>query len=155
MSLLTRRRGISREDVAARAAGDRPVLLATLDVPFAEDAIAFAIDCAVESGNPLVVVNAAEVLLTPGALVGYGYVERDDLQSELRRPAELAGSLSVPVERLRVCSPHPVDALLELVAERRPGLLVFGPDRARLSRRRYRKAAAAVSERAPCLVWVA
>ena len=155
MSLLTRRRGSSREDVSGRAAGDRPILLATLDVPFVEDAIAFAVDSAVESGNPLVVVNAAEVLLTPGALVGYGYVERDDLQCALRKPAELAGSLRVPVERVRVCSPHPVDALLELVAERRPGLFVFGPDRTQLSRRRYRKAAEAVSERAPCLVWVA
>ena len=155
MSLLTRRRRGTRADMGTRPAGDRPVLLATLDVPFADDAIAFAVDSAVESGNPLVVVNAAEVLLTPATMVGYGYVERDDLQSELRKPVELAGSLSVPVERVRVCSPHPVDALLELVAERRPGLLVFGPDRTQLSRRRYRKAAEAVSERASCLVWMA
>jgi hypothetical protein len=61
----------------------------------------------------------------------------------------------VQVERLRVCSPHPIDALLEVVAERRPGLLVFGPDRSQLSRRRYRKAERAVRERASCLVWVA
>ena len=46
-----------------------------------------------------------------------------------------------------------LDALLELVGERKPGLLVFGPDRSLLSRRRYRKAAAAVRE-APCLVWL-
>jgi hypothetical protein len=130
-------------------------MLATLDVPFAEDAMVFAVDTAVESGSPLLVVNAAEVLLTPGALVGYGYVERDDLQDELKRPAVLAGSLSVPVERMRVCSPHPIDALLELVAERRPALLVFGPERSSMSRRRYRKAADAVRERAACLVWVA
>lgn len=150
-----RRRGL-HEDVSTRSSGDRrPVMLATLDVPFAEDAIAFAVDSAVESGNPLLVVNAAEVLLTPSTMVGYGYVERDDLQSELRKPADLAGALAVRVERLRVCSPHPVDALLELVAERRPGLLVFGPDRTQMSGRRYRKAAEAVRERASCLVWVA
>jgi hypothetical protein len=52
-----------------------------------------------------------------------------------------------------VRSPRPVEALLELVAEREPGLLVFGPDRTRLSRRRYQKAVRAVRERAPCLVW--
>jgi nucleotide-binding universal stress UspA family protein len=154
MSPLTLRRRSSRERLSSRAAGDRPVVLATLDVPYAEEAIAFAVDSAVESGQPLILVNAAEVLLTPGALVGYGYVEREDLQDALRRPAELASSLAVAVERLRVCSPHPVDALLELVAERRPGLLVFGPDRTQLSKRRYRKAAAAVSKRAPCLVWL-
>lgn len=154
--MLTLRRRAGREGATAVPSGDRrPVLLATLDVPFAEDAIAFALDSAVEAGQPLVVVNAAEVLLTPSTMVGYGYVERDDLQDELRKPAELARSLSVPVERVRVCSPHPVDALLELVAERRPGVLVFGPDRSSLSRRRYRKAAEAVRERASCLVWLA
>ena len=53
-------------------------------------------------------------------------------------PAELAHSLAVRVERLRVCSPHPVDALLELVSERDPGVLVFGPDRSQLRRRTVR-----------------
>src|SRR5437870_12553585 len=152
--MLTLRRTGPRIDVWPRSSAERPVLLATLDVPFAEDATAFAIDSAVETGQPLVVVNAAEVLPTPYTFLGYGYVEREDLQDELRRPAELAQSLAVQVERLRVCSPHPVDALLELVAERMPGLLVFGPDRSRLRPRRYRKAAEAVRERAPCLVWL-
>lgn len=137
------------------AAGGRPVLLATLDVPFADDATAFAVDSAAETGQPLVLVNAAEVLPTPWTLLGYGYIEREDLQDELRKPAELAQSLAVQVERLRVCSPHPVDALLELLAERNPGLLVFGPDRSRLKPRRYRRAAKKISERATCLVWIA
>lgn len=153
--MLTLRRRISREDVSALGGGDRPVLLATLDVPFSDEATAFAIDSAVESGRRLILVNAAEVLPTTYTVLGWGYVERDDLQDALRKPAELAHSLAVQVERLRVCSPHPVDALLEVVAERDPGVLVFGPDRSRLSRRRYRKAERAVRERAPCLVWVA
>jgi hypothetical protein len=152
--MLTRRRRFFRDGVVARS-GHRPVLLATLDVPFADEAIAFAVDAAVESGNALIVVNAAEVLLTPATLVGYGYVERSELQEELLRPAELAHSLAVEVERVRLCSPHPVDALLDTVAQRRPGLLVFGPDRTCLSRRRYERAARAVRERAGCLIWLA
>jgi nucleotide-binding universal stress UspA family protein len=154
MSVLTRRRRFSRGGVSD-GSGHRPVLLATLDVPFADDAIAFALDAAVESGKPLIVVNAAEVLLTPASLVGYGYVERSDLQEELRRPAELASSLAVAVERFRLCSPHPVDALLDTVAQRNPGVLVFGPDRTRLKRRTYRRAAKKIAARAPCLVWLA
>jgi nucleotide-binding universal stress UspA family protein len=114
----------------------------------------FAVDSAVENGQPLLLVNAAEVLPTTWSLLGYGYVERDDLQDELRKPAELAHSLAVRVERLRVCSPHPVDALLEIVAERDPAVLVFGPDRRHLSSRRFRKAERAVRERTSCLVWV-
>jgi len=131
------------------------VLLATLDVPFSEEATAFAIDSAVENGQPLVVLNVAEVLPTAYTLLGYGYVEREELQQALGKPAEIARSLAVPVERLRVCSPHPLDALLEVVAERNPAVLVFGPDRGRLSRRAYGKAATRIRERAACLVWLA
>jgi hypothetical protein len=144
-----------REDVSHLSAAGRPVLLATLDVPFAEDATAFAVDSAVETGQPLVVVNAAEVPPTVWSFLGYGYIEREDLQDELRKPAELAQSLAVQVERLRVCSPHPIDALLEILAERDPGVLVFGPDRSRLKPRRYRRAAKKLRERASCLVWLA
>jgi hypothetical protein len=152
--VLTLRRSGPREDVSALSGGGRPVLLATLDVPFAEDATAFAVDSAVESGQPLVVVNVAEVLAAPWAMLGYGYVEREDLQDELRKPAELAQSLAVKVERLRVCSPHPIDALVELVGERNPGILVFGPDRSRLKPRRYRRAANAIRKRVTCLLWL-
>jgi nucleotide-binding universal stress UspA family protein len=150
----TLRRRNTREDAAALASRNRPVLLVTLDVPYADEAIAFAVDAAVENGQPLVLVNVAEVLPTAYSLLGYGYVEREDLQEELCKPVQLASSLAVEIERLRVCSPHPVDALLEVVAEREPSVLVFGPDRAQLSRRRYRKAERAVRERVSCLVWV-
>lgn len=153
--MQTLRRRNTREDLADPDSRLRPVLLVTLDVPYAEEAIAFAVDAAVENGQPLILVNVAEVLPTAYSLLGYGYVEREDLQDALRTPVELARSLGVSVERLRVCSPHPVDALLELVAERDPGVLVFGPERRHLSRRRYRKAERAVRERASCLVWTA
>lgn len=151
--MQTLRRRVSHEDSAAVGSSGRPVVLATLDVPYADEAISFAVDAAVENGQPLVLVNVAEVLPTAYSLLGYGYVERDDLQEALFRPVQLACSLAVEVERLRVCSPHPVDALLELVAEREPGVLVFGPDRRHLSGRRYRRAERAVRERASCLVW--
>ena len=152
--MLTLRRRSSREGASLPSSSGRPVLLATLDVPFSEEATAFAIDAAVENGQPLILLNVAEVLPTAYSLLGYGYVEREELQEALRKPAELARSLVVPVERLRVCSPHPVDALLEVVAERNPAVLVFGPDRTQLPGRRYRKAERAVRERASCLVWI-
>src|SRR5262245_47430659 len=147
------RSSVPHADVTPRPAGARPVLLATLDVPFSDAAVAFAVDSAVESGQPLLVVNVAEILPTLWALNGYGYVERDDLQRELRKPAELAHSLAVRVERLRICSPHPIDALLEVVAERDPGVLVFGPDANHMRRRKYERAARRLYERASCLVW--
>jgi nucleotide-binding universal stress UspA family protein len=143
----------SHDDLSGISSADGPVLLATLDVPFSGDAIAFAIDAAVENGRPLLVVNVAAVLLTPATLVGYGYIERDDLQAELAKPAELARSMAVRVERLRVCSPHPVDALLHVVEARKPAVVVFGPDRSHLRRRAYARARRQLSRRVTCLFW--
>ncbi len=141
---------------ARGTAPERPVLLATFDVPFAAEASSFAIDVAVESGHPLVVVNAVPSALLPCSLtMRYGYLERPELTAALRAPAELAVSLGVAVERLRLCSPRPVQALLELVAERRPALLVVGPERAKMRRRQYRKAVRRIEASAPCLLWVA
>ncbi len=136
--------------------GARPVLLATFDVPFAPEAAALAVESAVESGQPLLVVNVAPISILPISLaMGYEYAGTDEVEASLRQPAELAYSLAVPVERLRVSSPHPVDALLELVSERAPGLLVLGPDRTKVRRRLYRKAAKRVSSEVACLVWLA
>ena len=135
--------------------GSRPVMLVTFDVPFDPEAAELAVDAAVESGQRLIVVNVAEIALGPISLaMKYEYVGTQEVEDALRAPAELAHSLAVEVERLRLCSPRPVDALLELVAERAPGLLVVGPDRARLSRRRYAKTAKRIRERAACLVWL-
>jgi nucleotide-binding universal stress UspA family protein len=154
--VLTLRRSGTTERVAlSSSSARRPVLLATLDVPFAEEAAVFAVDAAVESGQPLVVVNAVEIQPTRWSLLGYGYIEREDLQCELRKTAELAHSLAVEVERLRVCSPHPVDALLQVVAERHPGMFVFGPDRSRLRRRTYERATRRIRKGTSCLVWLA
>jgi nucleotide-binding universal stress UspA family protein len=149
-------------EVAARVAAGvgprvkRPVLLATLGVPFDPAASSFAVDAAVESGEPLLVVNVVE--LPPlGMSVAMGYDQLPDPPDEeeaLRAPAALAASLGVTVERLRIRSPRPIEALVQVAAERTPGILVFGPDRGRLKPLAYRKAARAVRERAACLVWL-
>ena len=147
----------ARIDASARAGvGGRPVLLATLGVPFDPAASAFAVDAAVEAGSPLVVVNAVELpFLATSVILGYDQLAEDPAIGEsIREPVRLAASLGVQVEHLRVKSPRPVAALLEVVAERDPGLVVFGPDRSHLRRRRYAKAAKAVRERASCLVWL-
>jgi nucleotide-binding universal stress UspA family protein len=151
------RRPHPRDFTGLRRSSARPVLLATLGVPFERAAATFAVDSAVEAGQPLIVVNAVEILLAPASLMlGYGDVDAASPEDEaaLHAPAQLAHALGVRVERLRLRSPHPVEALLDLAREREPGLLVFGPDRARMRARRYRRAARAVRERAGCLVWL-
>jgi nucleotide-binding universal stress UspA family protein len=138
------------------------VMLATFDsAPFDPEAARFAVDTAVESGRALIVVNALDFV--PG-----GRLTRIDppidppaVADALRAPAELAHALGVRVERLRVLSPRPVAALLELVAERRPVVVAFGPDPAALrrlhrpTRRRARRFLRALERDAACLLWSA
>jgi hypothetical protein len=146
-----------RTDVAARiGSAGRPVLLVTFGVPLDEAASVFAVDTAVESGQRLVLANLTTLQpLRMSLVLGYDTLPEltPDVTASLRRSAELARSLGVHVERLRVRTPRPVEALLELVTELRPGLLVFGPDRSAMRRRRYRRSVRAVRERVTCLVW--
>lgn len=155
MGVITRDRGT---DVSTgRGDPGRPVLLATMGVPLDEEASVFAVDSAVESGQRLVMANvtALEPLRMSIAL-GYDSLPEltPEVSASLRRSADLARSLGVHVERLRVRSPRPVQALLDLVEDVRPGLLVFGPDRRALRERRYRKALRAVRDQVTCLLWV-
>lgn len=145
------------EDSVDAGAGGRPILLATLGAPFGEDAIVFAVDSAVEASQPLIVANITALEpLGLSVILGYDALEEftPEVSESVRRPAELARSLGVAVERLRIRSPRPIKALLQLAAERRPGVLVFGADRDRLAPRTYRRAVEALRESAECLVWV-
>jgi nucleotide-binding universal stress UspA family protein len=139
-----------------------PVMLATFQsAPFAADAARFAVDAAIEAACALLVVNVVEYV-PGGRLVRYDPpLDPPAVAQALLAPAELAHGFGVRVERLRVRSPRPFAALLELVAERRPALVAFGPDRAALrrfrqpSRRRYRMLLEALERDVPCLLWSA
>src|SRR5262245_55338741 len=155
MRVITRDRGTNVS--SDRGDPGRPVLLATMGVPLDEEAAVFAVDTAVESGQRLVVANVTPLEpLRMSIVLGYDALPEltPEVSASLKRLADLARSLGVRVERLRVRSPRPVEALVELAADVRPGLLVFGPDRRVLRRRRYRRALAAVRNRVTCLLWV-
>jgi nucleotide-binding universal stress UspA family protein len=139
-----------------RAKG-RPVLLATLDVPFDKDAVVFAVDSAVELGQPLIIANFVERAPLPlSTMLGYDDLPYPpEMEDALAEPARLARSLGVQVTRLRVKSFHPIPAMLEVLAEQGAGIFVFGPDRARIRRLRYLRAARAIRARASTLVWLA
>jgi len=149
-------RDLRTDGAAGVGSAGRPVLLVTFGVPLDEVASVFAVDTAVESGQRLVLANLTTLQpLRMSIVLGYDTLPEltPDVTTSLRRSAELARSLGVRVERLRVRSPRPVEALLELVTELHPGLLVFGPDRSAMRDRRYRRSVRAVRERVTCLVW--
>ena len=149
----------SAPDAANRLdfAGGRPVMLATLDVPFDTNAVAFALDSAVELGQRLIVANFVERPPLPlSAMLGYEDLPYPpEMEQSLAEPARLAHSLGVDVTRLRVKSFHPIPAMLEVVAEENAGLFVFGPDRRRIMRLRYWRAARAIRSTVTALIWLA
>jgi nucleotide-binding universal stress UspA family protein len=147
--------GVTGVDRSSRSDA-RLVMLATLDTPFDPKARELAFDSALESGQRLLVVNVSAVQILPHSLMlGYAYLETEELTTALRAAAELAASFNVPVELMRIASPHAADALVELVEERRPSLVVLGPDTNRVRGRLYRRAARKLRESATCLVWLA
>lgn len=132
----------------------RPVMLVTFDVPVDHAAAELAVDAAVEAGQPLVVVNVVELPIRPMTFSwGSETVVTEDVDRSLQAPAELARSLAVDVERIRLVSPRPLTALLEFTSECRPGLLVVGPDRKRIGRRRLARVAKRIRDSTTCLVW--
>jgi len=150
---VTRRAPAARGQ--SRTAGGRPVMLATLDVPFDTNAVTFAVDSAVELGERLIVANFRERAPLPlSAMLGYDDLPYPpQLDESLKAPAMLALSLGVEVTRLRVKSFHPIPAMLEVIAEQAPGIFVFGPDRARIPRFRYKRAVRAIRSRTGTLLW--
>ncbi len=155
--------GVGLDSAVSRSGGDGSaaggggdVLLATFDVPFDVEAARFAVDTAVETGHSLIVANVVELPPLPMSVVlGYDTLDYSpELAASLREPVDLAYSLGVHVERLRVKSFRRVEALVELVKERRIGLLVLGPDRKVVGRRLYNRAARAVRDELSCLVWL-
>jgi hypothetical protein len=143
----------------AGATAARPVVLATLSVRVHPAAEEMAIASALEAGVPLIVANAVVLPLYPTTLMLAGpgratLPHEEDLEA-VRASAERAASLGIATRHLRISSPRPVTALLQVAAEQEAGLFVFGPDPGRVSRWRFRRAARRVRQDAPCLVWIA
>jgi nucleotide-binding universal stress UspA family protein len=151
-----------RDDLAGLSAEPtraRPVVLATLSVRVDPSAERMAIDSALEAGVPLVLVNVLRFRLYPTTLAlvgpeGLNLPHEEDLEA-VRATAARAAALGVKTELLRVTTRRPVQALLEIVAERDAGLLVFGPDLKLTGRIRFRMLARKLRRDAGCLIWVA
>jgi nucleotide-binding universal stress UspA family protein len=155
--LLDRRRSSAGATTFSRTPS-RPVLLGTLSVRVDPSAERMAIDSALETGVKLILANMLKLPpypLTVRLAREYATLPHEEDLDAVRATADRAAGLGIPTELLRVSSPRPVTALIELAHERQAGLLVFGPDRERISRRRFSAAAKRVRRDAPCLVWIA
>jgi nucleotide-binding universal stress UspA family protein len=134
-------------------------VLGTLSSRVEPEAERLAIASALDAGVALLVVNAVPMPMCPRALVlgGPGAVSfpHEEDYEAVRATAQRAASFGIRVEHLRVASPRPAKALVQVANERGAGLVVLGPKRGRVSRWRFRRAAREVRRGTSCLVWIA
>ncbi len=143
---------------AATGGPARPVVLATLSVRVDPRAERMALESALEAGVGLIIANMLRMPNFPTTMMlapEYATLPHEEDLEAVRETAQRAAAWGIPTELLRVMSPRPLTALIELIHERRPGLVVLGPDVSRTSRRRLRAAARKVRREADCLVWIA
>lgn len=149
----------SRTDKATIAAptAPRPVVLATLSVRVDPSAERMAIESALDARARLIIANLLPLPAFPMTLMlAREYVtlpHEEDLEA-VRATARRAAALGIETELLRITSPRPLAALIELTRERRASLLVLGPDAERTPRWRLWLAARRVRRQADCLVWI-
>lgn len=136
----------------------RPVLLGTLAVRVDPNAERMALDSAQEAGAPLIIANmiplpayTTTMILVPEVAT---LPHEEDLE-EVRATAARAAARGIPTELLRIRSRRPLVALIELARERRPALVVLGPDVRRTSRWLLWRAARRVRRELDCLIWIA
>lgn len=156
--LKRERHDVSRPAERQRLAPAGPVVLGTLSSRVEPEAERLAIESAIEAGVPLLVVNVLPLPACPRALLLGGpsavtFPHEEDYEA-VRATAQRAAALGIRVEHLRVTSPRPARALVEVANERGAGLLVLGPKRGRW-RWRFHRAAREVRRHAACLVWIA
>jgi nucleotide-binding universal stress UspA family protein len=140
------------------ASSPRPVLLATLSVRVEPRAERLACDSALDTGARLIIANMLPLPPYPATVMlarEYATLPHEEDLEAVRETARRAAALGIPTELLRISSRRPLAALVELVEERRAGLVVLGPDLRRTPRWQLWLAARRLRRRTDCLVWIA
>jgi hypothetical protein len=133
-----------------------PVVLATFDhARFEASAARFAVEAAADMRATVYIVD----IVRSERRAAHGVPAEQ--AAALRAVDAIAAEFGVDVERLHVVSPRRDAALLEVVAERRPALVVLATDqtvlrRFRRPRRRWhRRLIEVLAEHTSCLLWIA
>ncbi|MGH2870330.1 MAG: universal stress protein [Solirubrobacteraceae bacterium] len=135
-----------------------PVVLATLSVRVDHNAERMAIESALETHARLIIANMLTLPPYPATLMlarEHATLPHEEDLEAVRGTARRAAARGVQTELLRISSRRPLAALIELIDERRAGLVVLGPDPSRTPRWWVWLAARRLRRQAHCLVWIA
>lgn len=130
----------------------RPVMLASIDIGYDEEAVEAALAAALEANSELLVCLGVTLPVANANAAARRHmgdpVVREQI-AEILRTARRAGATARPV---LYNTPRPIAALIEIADTHALGLLVFGPDRRSYGRLRFRWHLRRIKRNAPCLV---
>lgn len=129
-------------------------MLLTCDVPFDEVAVGVALDAAADSGGEFYVCDAIPLGFSSYTDQMARRFGENDLRREMESLVRRARERGVRAQQFVFHNPKPIVAALEVCRNENVGLLVFGADRARLSRWSYRAAVKRLRRDTHCLLWV-
>ena len=131
----------------------RPVLLLSFDIMFDEQAVAEAIDFALEASTELLVCLANTLPMANANAAARRHMGNPVVREQMAEIVRSARAAGADARSLVYNAPRPMNALFGVVRNHGIGLVVFGPNRKSYGRWRYRWHLRRIRRGADCLVW--
>jgi len=131
----------------------KPVMLVTLDISFDEAAVETAVAAALEANSELLVCLAVSLPVGNAGAAGRRTMGNPVVREQITQLVANARAAGARTQFFVYNSPRPLSATIGVAKTREVGLLVFGPNRKRYGRLRFRLHARTLRRKAGCLVW--
>ena len=151
MTAITSVPTVTADPIAPAAV--KPVLLVTINTLFDPAAVEFAVATAAGTGAELLICDAVPMVTGYPASSGARTFGDRIILDEAEAIAAAARARGVRTTQLLFHNPRPVSAISTVCVNQGVGLLVFGSDRSKMGRLRFRHTARRLRREAPCLVW--
>ena len=130
----------------------RPVMLVSFDVSFDEELTRSAIEAALEAGSELLICLAVTLPTANANAAARRTLGNPVVREEMQGIRDDARAAGAKAKIVLYSSPRPVQALFGVTESHGIGLLVFGPDRRRYGRLRFRWHLRRIKRNTSCLV---
>jgi len=130
----------------------RPVMLVSFDIGFDEELARSAIEAALEASSELIICLAITLPTANANAAARRTMGNPVVREQMQRLREEALDAGANAKVVLYNSPRPVHALFGVAESHGIGLIVFGPDRRRYGRLRFRWHLRRIKRNTSCLV---
>ncbi len=128
-------------------------MLVSFDIAFDDAAIAAATAAAVEANSELLICLAVTLPVANANAAARRTMGDPVVREQMREIMITTHAAGARAQQLVYNSPRPLSATIGVARSREIGLLVFGPDRQRYGRLRFRLHARRLRRNVTCLFW--